>query len=73
MKKLTEKVYGAFKSEAELNGQSVSRLPYSTWQPAWTRHSGPISLTGQTVVVPPGGDTVGNQWIPDGVGFLLLL
>lgn len=70
MKKLTDEVCGTFKSEAELDGQSVSKLPYLVACLDETFRIFPNSLTGQAVVVPSGGDTIGNYWVPGGVSFL---
>ncbi|MCJ1466735.1 hypothetical protein MMC07_005355 [Pseudocyphellaria aurata] len=68
MKKLTDEIFGAFKSEAELDGQSLSKLPYLVACLDETHRSFPGSLTGQAVVVPAGGDTIGNDWCPGGTG-----
>lgn len=73
MKKLTDEVCGAFKSEAELNGQRVSKLPYLVACLDETLRTYPPALSGQAVVVPSRGETIGNHWVPGGVSFPLLL
>lgn len=70
MKRLTDEVCGTFKSEAELDGHSVSKLPYLVACLDETFRIFPNSLTGQAVIVPSGGDTIGNYWVPGGVSFL---
>ena len=69
MRKLTHEVRSTFKAEEEINPQSVARLPYMLACLDETSRIYPTILTGQAVVVPPGGDTVGNDWIPGGVSF----
>lgn len=69
MKKLTDEVLGAFKSEAEIDSQRVSKLPYLVACLDEVHRIYPAAMTGQAMVVPPGGLKVGNQWIPGGVSF----
>lgn len=73
LKKLTDEICGAFKSEAELDGQSVSKLPYLVACLDETHRIYPASLSGQAIVVPVGGDTIGNDWVPGGVSCRLPL
>lgn len=69
MKKLTDEVLSAFKLEAEIDGQHVSKLPYLLACLDEILRIYPASLTGQALVVPPEGEKVGNQWVPGGVSF----
>lgn len=73
MKKLTDEVCGALKSKAELNGQRLSKLPYLVARLDETLRIYPPPMTGHAVVVPPGGDTIGNHWVPGGVSLLFFL
>lgn len=61
MKMLTDEVCGAFKSQAEINGQSVSELPCLIACLDESLRIYPTSLTGQAVIVPSEGDTIGNE------------
>ena len=70
LRKLTDEVRSAFKTEKEINAQSVARLPYMLACLDETSRIYPTILTGQAVVVPPEGDVVGNDWIPGGVSFV---
>lgn len=67
LKKLTDEIRTNFSSEDEIDSRSVARLPYMLACLDETHRIYPTILTGQAVVVPPGGDTVGNEWIPGGV------
>lgn len=67
LKKLSDEVRSAFETEKEINAQSVARLPYMLACLDETSRVYPTILTGQAVVVPPEGDTVGSDWIPGGV------
>ena len=67
MRRLTNEIRGTFKSEKEINAQSVAKLPYMIACLDETSRIYPTILTGQAVVVPPEGDLVGNEWIPGGV------
>lgn len=75
MKKLTDEVCGAFKSEAELNSQNVSKLPYLVACLDETLRMCPtLNLMGcSAFVVPSGGDIIGNLWVLGGVGYILFL
>lgn len=73
MKKLTDEVCGAFESEAEINGQRVSKLPYLVACLEETLRIYPPALTGQAVVVPSSGATIGDRWVPGGVSFFFWL
>ena len=73
MKKLTDEVCGAFKSETELNSRSVSKLRYLVACVDETLRIYPAFLGGSAVVVPPGGDTIGNHCVPGGVSSILFL
>lgn len=70
MRKLTDEVRSTFKTEKEINAQSVARLPYMIACLDETSRIYPTVMTGQAVVVPPEGDMVGNDWIPGGVCFV---
>jgi cytochrome P450 len=70
MRKLTDEVRGTFKTEKEINSQSVARLPYMIACLDETSRIYPTVLTGQAVVVAPEGDMIGNTWIPGGVSFV---
>lgn len=67
LRKLTDEIRGAFKTEKEINCQSVAKLPYMLACLDETSRIYPTVLTGQAVVVPPEGDLVENEWIPGGV------
>lgn len=73
MKKLTDEVCGAFQSETEFNSRSVSKLRYLVACVDETLRIYPAFLGGSAVVVPPGGDTIGNHWVPGGVSLILFL
>jgi cytochrome P450 len=70
MRKLTDEVRTTFKTEKEINSQSVARLPYMIACLDETSRIYPTVLTGQAVVVAPEGDMIGNTWIPGGVSFV---
>ena len=65
--KLTSEVRGTFKAEQEINPQTVANLTYMLACLDETHRIYPTILTGEAVVVPPTGDTVGHEWIPGGV------
>jgi cytochrome P450 len=67
MRKLTDEIRSTFKTEKEINSQSVARLPYMIACLDETSRIYPTVLTGQAVVVAPEGDMIGNAWIPGGV------
>lgn len=73
MKKLTDEVCGAFNSEAEPNGQSVSKMSYLVACLNEALRIYPVALTGQAVIVPSGGVTIGKYWVPGGVSFPFFL
>ena len=66
---LTDEIRNAFKDEKEITAESVSHLPYMLACIDETHRIYPVILTGQAVIVPPGGDMVGNNWLPAGVWF----
>jgi cytochrome P450 len=70
MRKLTDEIRSTFKTEKEINSQSVARLPYMIACLDETSRIYPTVLTGQAVVVAPEGDMIGNAWIPGGVSFV---
>lgn len=67
MRKLTDEVRTTFKTEDEIDAQSVARLPYMLACLDETNRIYPTILTGQAVIVPAEGDLVGKDWIPGGV------
>lgn len=67
MRKLTDEVRTTFKTEEEIDAQSVARLPYMLACLDETNRIYPTILTGQAVIVPAEGDVVGKDWIPGGV------
>lgn len=73
MKQVVEEVLGAFESEAEINAQSVARLPYLLACLAETNRIYPTGLTGQAMIVPPEGGMIGGDWIPGGVSLVIHL
>ena len=70
MEKVTSEVRRAFETEAEIDPQRVGHLPYMLACIEETHRIYPTILTGEAVVVPPGGDTVGEDWMPGGVSLL---
>lgn len=69
MGELINEIRSTFRTEAEINAQSVSKLPYLIACLNETSRMYPPVQTGQAVVVPAGGDMIGDEWIPGGVGF----
>lgn len=66
-RRLKEEVRGSFKSDAEIDAQSVGRLPYLLAVLAEIRRIYPTALTGQAVLIPPEGETICGHWIPGNV------
>ncbi|KAL9106489.1 MAG: hypothetical protein Q9187_008552, partial [Circinaria calcarea] len=66
--RLKEEVRGSFKSDGEIDVQSVAKLPYLLAVLAETLRMYPTALTGQAVVVPPEGDTICGHWISGNTG-----
>ena len=71
MRKLSDEVRTTFKTEKDINAQSVARLPYMIACLDETSRIYPTVLMGQAVVVPPEGDMVGDDWIPGNACFFL--
>lgn len=71
-RKLTDEVRTTFRTEDEINAQSVARLPYMLACLDETNRIYPTILTGQAVIVPPEGDVVGKDWIPGGVSCVFI-
>ena len=69
MQSLTREIRNAFTTEREITAQSVAQLPYLIACLNETSRMYPPVQTGQAVVVPSGGDMVGDEWIPGGVRF----
>lgn len=67
MRRLNEEIESAFTSEVEITPQRVSQLPYLLACLAETARLYPSGLTGQPMVVPPGGDWICGKWVPGGV------
>ena len=67
LRKVTEEVRNAFDSEQQINTLSAGQLPYMLACLDETHRIYPTILTGQSVVVPAGGDTIGDNWLPEGV------
>lgn len=64
MRKPTDEIRSLFKPEEKIDARGVTRLPYTIACLDEMNRIYPTILTGQTVVVPPEGDMVGNNRIP---------
>ena len=67
LRKVTHEVRTAFGDEVNISAQSAGNLAYMEAVLQETHRIYPTILTGQSVVVPPGGDTVGGEYLPGGV------
>ena len=69
--RLSNEVRTTFRSEADMTVRSVTQSPYVIACLDETARMYPPVQTGQVVIVPPEGDTVGKEWIPGGVSNVL--
>lgn len=67
MKKLTAEIRGTFKSEDEIDFESVSRLPYLLACLDEALRMYPPVPTGLPRVVPKGGATIAGNYVPEKV------
>ena len=67
-KKLEEEVRGAFASDEEITIESVSKLTYMLACLNETMRMYPPVPIGLPRVVPKGGDTIADQYVPEDVG-----
>ncbi|KAF6217455.1 hypothetical protein HO133_006793 [Letharia lupina] len=66
MKRLSEEIESAFTSEEQITPKSVCELPFMLRCLAETGRIYPTSLAGQSMVVPPAGDTICGKCVPGG-------